>query len=202
MTSAFSFLQDRCPHSFRSPGSPEQTPAFCTAALPCPCLFALTVTKPAGAAAFSASSSSIRSDGSMRTYEGTLVTLDAFIRLPFRQMYSYTTLFVCSQFQMGMYRLRYHQMRLPADRHLPDLIHRDQDLLDEFRQLYVFSLLDLLHRSSFAGTIDLADRGDALIYCSTVHVYDVLSLLARMIFSIPSFRYSNCLVNRNIHLSV
>ena len=41
--------------------------------------------------------------------------------------------------------------------------------------------------------IDLADSSDSLIYCSTVHVYDVLSLLSCMIFSIPSFRYSTAL---------
>ena len=135
-----------------------------------------------------------RSDGSMRTYEGALVTLDTFIRLPFRQVYSYTTLFVCSSSRwectiFDSIKCAYRQIVTFLT------IHRDQDILDKFRQFFVFFSWIFYIDPAFRN-IDLADRSDSLIYCSTVHVYDVLSLFLICFFD-TFFQVFYCLFNRN-----
>ena len=109
---------------------------YCRPSMPLP--FASMVTKPSGALPPSPASSS--SIGLMAACGHTKEHWLHWIHLsgcPFRQVYSYTTLFVCGSTRMGMVpSVDSVQMRLPADRHLPDAFIRHQDLLDKFRQFY------------------------------------------------------------------
>ena len=120
-----------------------------------------------------------RTDGSVRTNERTLVTLDTLGGIPFRNHGSDTAFFVCG----GASReCTINDFLECADRQVVTALchHRTHHLVDEFRIVGValeHEVGGAIQLSPFSRNVNLGDFTAAVNSC-IVHVHDILTLLA------------------------